>query len=195
MNQWWWELTRASGIVATALAVGSLVFGAFFSARNTGVRRPAAWWLDLHNYLGGLALVFTGVHVLASLLDPDSGIGIVQVLVPGTWAAASWALTWGVLATDSFVIAVFHLLAPPAVLPAHLAAGAPHLRRRSGPGRGVRRLRRGAAGDRRIHPGISREVGRQRLSGGGHAGSPARRTSLTRGLPGGVDEVGLREHP
>jgi predicted ferric reductase len=107
MNEFWWYLTRASGIVATALAVGSLVLGAFFSARNTGTRRPAAWWLDLHNYLGGLALVLTGVHVLASLLDPDSGIGIVQVLVPGTSDVANWAVTWGVLATYTFVIAVF----------------------------------------------------------------------------------------
>ncbi|MEP7045548.1 MAG: ferric reductase-like transmembrane domain-containing protein [Ilumatobacteraceae bacterium] len=107
MDQWWWYLTRASGIVATVLAVGSLVFGAFFSARNTGNRKTPAWWLDLHNYLGGLALVFTGVHLLASALDPNSGIGIVQVLIPGTAASATWAVTWGVLATYTFVIAVF----------------------------------------------------------------------------------------
>jgi predicted ferric reductase len=107
MDKWWWYLTRASGIVATILAVGSLVFGAFFSARNTGNRRTAAWWLDLHNYLGGLALIFTGVHVLAAVLDPNSGIGIVQVLIPGTAATSTWAVTWGVLATYTFVIAVF----------------------------------------------------------------------------------------
>jgi hypothetical protein len=103
----WWYLTRATGIVATLLAVGSLVFGAFFSARNTGNRRSPAWWLDLHNYLGGLALIFTGAHVLASLLDPDSGIGLVQVLVPGTAETATWPLTWGVLAAYTFAIAVF----------------------------------------------------------------------------------------
>jgi hypothetical protein len=100
-------LTRASGIVATVLAVGSLVFGAFFSARNTGNRRTPAWWLDLHNYLGGLALIFTGVHLLASVLDPKSGIGIVQVFIPGTAQSATWAVTWGVLATYTFAIAVF----------------------------------------------------------------------------------------
>jgi predicted ferric reductase len=107
MDEWWWYLTRASGIVATVLAVGSLVFGAFFSARNTGNRKTPAWWLDLHNYLGGLALIFTGVHLLASVLDPNSGIGVIQVLIPGTADTATWAFTWGVLATYTFVIAVF----------------------------------------------------------------------------------------
>jgi predicted ferric reductase len=107
MHEWWWYLTRASGIVATILAVGALVLGAFFSARNTGNRRTPAWWLDLHNYLGGLALIFTGVHLLASVLDPNSGIGVVQVLIPGTAETATWAVTWGVLATYTFVIAVF----------------------------------------------------------------------------------------
>ena len=107
MNQIWWYLTRATGIVATVLAVGSLVLGLFFSARNTGHKRTPAWWLDLHNYLGGLALVFTGAHIVASLLDPDSGIGVVQAVVPGTADAASWAVTWGVLATYTFVVAVF----------------------------------------------------------------------------------------
>lgn len=107
MDQIWWYLTRATGIVATVLAVVSLVFGLFFSARNTGERRSPAWWLDLHNYLGGLALVFTGAHVLATILDPNSGIGVVQALIPGTGDRASWALTWGVIATYTFAIAVF----------------------------------------------------------------------------------------
>lgn len=107
MSQAWWYITRATGIVATVLAVASLVLGLFFSARNTGARRTPAWWLDLHNYLGGLALVFTGAHVLATVLDPDSGINVVQAVVPGTADTASWALTWGVLATYTFAIAVF----------------------------------------------------------------------------------------
>ena len=107
MSEIWWYATRATGVTATLLAVGSLVLGLFFSARNTGSRRTPAWWLDLHNYLGGLALTFTGAHILASLLDPSSGIGIVQAFVPGTAATASWAMTWGVLATYTFTIAVF----------------------------------------------------------------------------------------
>jgi predicted ferric reductase len=107
VTETWWYLTRATGIVATVLAVASLVLGLFFSARNTGPRRSPAWWLDLHNYLGGLALVFTGAHLVASVLDPNSGLGVIQVVIPGTADTASWAVTWGVLATYTFVIAVF----------------------------------------------------------------------------------------
>jgi predicted ferric reductase len=107
MDDVWWYLTRSTGVVATLLAVASLVFGAFFSARNTGSRRTPAWWLDLHNYLGGLALVFTGAHLLTSVLDPNSGIGLAQVVIPGTADTGTWAVTWGVLATYTFVIAVF----------------------------------------------------------------------------------------
>ncbi len=107
MNNLSWYLSRSTGIVATVLAVAALVFGFFFSSRNTGERRRPAWWLDLHNWLGGLALVFTVVHVLAAYLDSNSGIGLLQVFVPGTADNAPWAITWGVVATYLFAITVF----------------------------------------------------------------------------------------
>jgi methionine sulfoxide reductase heme-binding subunit len=107
VNDFMWYFSRATGIVATVLAVAALVFGFFFSSRNTGGRRRPAWWLDLHNWLGGLALVFTVVHVAAAYLDSNSGIGLLQILVPGTANDSSWAVTWGVVAFYSFVITVF----------------------------------------------------------------------------------------
>lgn len=107
MNEVTWYLSRSTGIGATVLAVSALVFGFFFSSRNTGERRRPAWWLDLHSWLGGLALVFTVVHVLAAYLDSNSGIGLLQVFVPGTAPSASWAITWGVVATYLFATTVF----------------------------------------------------------------------------------------
>lgn len=103
----WWYISRATGIVATVLAVAALVFGFFFSSRNMGERRRPAWWLDLHNWLGGLTLVFTVVHIAASYIDSNSGIGLAQILIPGTAKNLSWAITWGVIATYLFVITVF----------------------------------------------------------------------------------------
>lgn len=99
-------LTRATGIVATVLVVAALMWGFFFSARETGERLHPAWWLDLHNWLGGLALVFTGLHVVASWLDTNAGIGLVQILVPGT-SSSGWAITWGVFATYLLAVVVF----------------------------------------------------------------------------------------
>ena len=103
----WSYLTRSSGIVATVLAVAALGWGLMFSARATGERLRPAWWLDLHNWLGGLTLAFTGVHILASLADHDSGIGVKQVLIPGMATDQTAAITFGVLATYVFVAVVF----------------------------------------------------------------------------------------
>ena len=103
----WGALTRASGVVATVLIVAALGGGLLFSARATGIRRRPNWWLDLHNFLGGLAFVFTVGHVLASLFDSPAGIGVLQVLVPMTASGWAWGITWGVLATYVFAAVVF----------------------------------------------------------------------------------------
>jgi len=98
MTQWWFDLGRASGIVAGVLMALALVWGLLFSARETGKRLKPAWWLDLHTWLGGLALAFTVVHVVA-LFFSDVGIGVAQILIPGTSTSyESTGITWGVLA-------------------------------------------------------------------------------------------------
>ena len=107
MNEIWWYLGRSSGIVATVLIVAALVWGFMFSARATGTRRRANWWLDLHNYLGGVGFVFVLIHIVAVYQDHLSGIGLTQVLVPMTAAGWAWGITWGVLATYVFALVVF----------------------------------------------------------------------------------------
>lgn len=99
-----WYLTRSTGIVATVLAVASLLWGFLFSARETGRRFRPNWWLDLHNWLGGLALCFVIAHVLFSLLDSDTGLGVIDAVLPGTAGAG---IAWGVIATWLFLAAVF----------------------------------------------------------------------------------------
>ncbi len=82
MNDWLWFLTRSTGIVAAVLAVAALVWGFFFSARNTGSRRPANWWLALHNWLGGLTLGFIGAHMLLSVMDSQTpGLEVQEVSI------------------------------------------------------------------------------------------------------------------
>lgn len=107
MTQTMWYLTRSTGIVATLLSAAALVWGFLFSARATGNRLRPAWWLDLHNWLGGLALVFIGVHIATSWLDSDAGIGLIQVFVPGSATRDAWAIGWGVIAAYLLAIAVF----------------------------------------------------------------------------------------
>ena len=104
-----WFLTRSTGIVAGVLAVASLVWGLFFSARNTGTRLKANWWLALHNYLGGLTLVFVGLHMLVSFLDTDAGLAFVDLFVPS--GAVGWPIGWGVVAFWLFAIVVLPSIA------------------------------------------------------------------------------------
>lgn len=127
-----WYLTRSTGIVAAVLAVASLMWGLFFSARNTGTRLKPNWWLALHNWLGGLTLGFIGLHMLVSFLDTDAGLRLIDLFVPSS--TVGWAIGWGVVATWLFAIVVLpsmarirrhlprkawhvvHLLAVPAVV-------------------------------------------------------------------------------
>ena len=107
MNDVMWYLSRSTGIVAAALAIASLAWGFLFSARETGTRRRPNWWLDLHNWLGGLALIFTVAHLATAFLNRNSGLAIAEVFVPGIASVNRWALAWGVIATYTFVSTVF----------------------------------------------------------------------------------------
>jgi DMSO/TMAO reductase YedYZ heme-binding membrane subunit len=86
------------GIVAWGLLVLSVVWGLMLSSRVRPGRVTPAWMLDLHRFLGGLAVVFLGVHVGALLLDSYVQFSPVDVLVP---FASSWHplwVAWGIAA-------------------------------------------------------------------------------------------------
>ena len=99
-------LTRSTGLVAVALLVAALIWGFAFSAGETGRRRRPAWWLDLHNWLGGAALVFTIAHVVTALAVAH-GPRIVAALIPFASSADRVALGIGALATFLVAAAVF----------------------------------------------------------------------------------------
>ncbi len=92
-----WYAARASGIVAWALAAGSVIWGLALSSRALGQRPRPAWLYDLHRFLGGMALTFTGVHVVSILLDTYTHFGIVNVLVPLTGSWHPMAVAWGIV--------------------------------------------------------------------------------------------------
>ena len=80
-DQTWWYVARSGGIVAWALAALAVIWGLQLSTRL--VRKPApAWVLDLHRFLGGLAVVFVGVHLLGLALDNFIGFGPAELFVP-----------------------------------------------------------------------------------------------------------------
>jgi DMSO/TMAO reductase YedYZ heme-binding membrane subunit len=97
-GQLWWYVARAGGIVAWALLAASVVWGLVLSTRLRPPHTTPAWTLDLHRALGGLATVFTAVHVGAIMLDSYVHFGVGDVLVP---FASSWhpdRVAWGIVA-------------------------------------------------------------------------------------------------
>jgi len=93
-----WYTARAAGIVAWSLGAASVLWGLAISTRALGQRPRPAWLFDLHRFLGGIAVVFTAIHVGAILLDTYVHFSLVSVLVPftGTWHPA--AVAWGIVA-------------------------------------------------------------------------------------------------
>jgi DMSO/TMAO reductase YedYZ heme-binding membrane subunit len=93
-----WEVARAGGLVAWGLATASVVWGLALSTKLAKRRPWPAWLLDLHRFLGALAVVFTVVHVGAVLLDSYTQFSPAAVLVPfaTTWHPA--AVAWGIVA-------------------------------------------------------------------------------------------------
>ena len=51
-----WYVARAAGIVAWALVSGAVVWGLLLSTRVLRGRPTPRWLLDLHRFLGGLAV-------------------------------------------------------------------------------------------------------------------------------------------
>jgi predicted ferric reductase len=97
-NQLFWYTARASGLVSWALLSASMLWGLVLSTKLRPPRIRPNWTLDLHRYLGGLAVIFVGVHVVALMFDSYVGFGLAQVLVP---FASHWkpvAVAWGVTA-------------------------------------------------------------------------------------------------
>jgi predicted ferric reductase len=96
-NQLWWYVARSGGIVAWALLAGSVLWGLALSTKVLRGRPRPNWILDLHRFLGGLALLFTGIHVAALILDSYVHFGLAEVLVP---FASGWhpvAVAWGIV--------------------------------------------------------------------------------------------------
>ena len=96
--QLWWQVARAGGLVAYGLLAVATIWGLAVSTRLLGRWPAPGWTLDLHRYLGGLALAFTGIHLTALLLDSYIQFDLLDLLVPLASAWRPGAVAWGVVA-------------------------------------------------------------------------------------------------
>jgi DMSO/TMAO reductase YedYZ heme-binding membrane subunit len=93
----WWYLSRSTGIVAMVLLVASVVWGVLLVTRAFKPYDRPAWLLDLHKWLGGTALVMTGLHMLGLYMDGWIDYGFTELFVPGTSEFKPFAVALGVL--------------------------------------------------------------------------------------------------
>jgi DMSO/TMAO reductase YedYZ heme-binding membrane subunit len=98
----WWYVSRATGVVAWALLALAVLWGLALSTRALGRKSPAPWLLDVHRFLGGLAVIFTIVHFVTLSFDPwmtsEYGYSISQAFIP---FASEWKpvpMAWGIVA-------------------------------------------------------------------------------------------------
>lgn len=94
----WWYVARAGGLVAWALLAISMLWGLALSTRMFRTRPRPAWTLDLHRFLGGLAVLFTFVHAAALVADGTVHFELTQIVIPLTSRWHPVAVAWGVLA-------------------------------------------------------------------------------------------------
>ncbi len=97
-QQFWWYVARASGIVAWALAAASVLWGLALSTRALGSKPRAPWLLDLHRFLGGLTVVFVGVHLVGLAADTYTHWGLADLFLPLASAWKPVAVAWGIVA-------------------------------------------------------------------------------------------------
>ena len=100
----WWYTARSGGIVALALASAPVLWGLLLSTRVMQGRPSPRWLLDLHRFLGGMAVLFTGVHVAALVADTTIAFSWTDVLIP-------FASSWNPVAVSFGVVAAYLLLA------------------------------------------------------------------------------------
>jgi len=106
----WWYVARASGIVAWVLITASVLWGLSVSIRLTRSPKPA-WMLDLHRFLGGLAVTFTGVHLAGLVADSYVHFGPSELLIPFASAWKPGPVAWGIVAMYLLIAVEFSSLA------------------------------------------------------------------------------------
>jgi predicted ferric reductase len=106
MNIWQmvtWDVARAGGFTAFGLLTLAVAIGLALSLHIQSPRWPRIINSELHNCVTLLALLFTGVHVLAVWIDPFTHFGWNEVFVP---LASHYRPLWMALGIIAFYIGI-----------------------------------------------------------------------------------------
>jgi len=96
-DQIWWYVARGSGVVAWLVMALGIFWGLALSSRFLGKRPKPNWMLDLHRFLGGMSVVFVGMHLASLVFDSYISFGLVDLVLPGASQYRPIAVAWGVI--------------------------------------------------------------------------------------------------
>jgi sulfoxide reductase heme-binding subunit YedZ len=100
---WTWLGIRASGITAWGLLTAVVLWGILLKTQLLGRLAPPMRLLDLHRWLGAIALAFLMLHMVLLMVDSFMQFSVGQILIPGL--APKEALAYG-LGTVAFWLMV-----------------------------------------------------------------------------------------
>ena len=96
-DQIWWYVARGSGVVAWLVMALGIFWGLALSSRFLGRRPKPNWMLDLHRFLGGMSVLFVGMHLASLVFDSYISFGLVDLVLPGASQYRPIAVAWGVI--------------------------------------------------------------------------------------------------
>lgn len=102
--QFWWYVSRASGMVAAVLLALTLIWGLLLTTGVIERRGLPAWLTDLHRHLGGLSVVFIAIHLVALVADSYQYFSWTELFVPFASAWKTGPVAWGIGAFWALVI-------------------------------------------------------------------------------------------
>ncbi len=95
-----WYLARGTGIVSVILLSASVALGIVTSMRWHSREWPRFVTAALHKNISLLAVVFLGLHIVTTVLDPVSPVHLVNAIVPFSGSYRPLGIGLGVVAFD-----------------------------------------------------------------------------------------------
>lgn len=95
-----WFATRGAGIVSLILFSAVACLGLLAVARSQSARWPRFLTVELHRNLALLSVAFLALHIVTSILDPFTSLGIAAAIVPLASSYRPLAVALGVISAD-----------------------------------------------------------------------------------------------
>jgi sulfoxide reductase heme-binding subunit YedZ len=101
-----WYAARSSGYVSLLMLTAILVLGILTAMRWDTVEWPRFLTQAVHRNLSLLVLVFLGIHIVTSVVDPFAGISVLNTVAPFTGSYRPVWMGLGVLSMELLVALV-----------------------------------------------------------------------------------------